>query len=307
MTTTKDLLADALRELIALKDLKEGAMERSIKASMSKGANPSERYHEWNADYKRRKPLAWEAARAALASHDAAQSAGEAQQVEANMDEVICPACCHQFRAIPVNVQKELADMEARKDAAYLERNQVVAALAKAFPSGVARTAIEGWSEDWHGCVYIDLPTGQASWHFHDSQAYLFDGLPPYAGKWDGHTTEEKYARLAALKAGEAPVPVAWVGPVGQLMPHLIYEAWSKAYPDDAAHFMPLVHPAAPPSPAVERDERAETWKALYRKAVNCANGLTNYVEDRPELRRIERELTAIESAARAALEGEKP
>ena len=92
-----------------------------------------------------------------------------------------------------------LRDMEARKDAAYLERNRVVAALAKAYPSGVARTAIEGWSEDWHGCVYIDLPTGQASWHFHDSQAYLFADLPPYTGKWDGHDTPEKYRRLAAL------------------------------------------------------------------------------------------------------------
>jgi len=92
-----------------------------------------------------------------------------------------------------------LREMEARKDAAYLERNQVVAALAKAYPSGVARTAIEGWAEDWHGCVYIDLPTGQASWHFHDSQAYLFADLPPYTGKWDGHDTPEKYRRLAAL------------------------------------------------------------------------------------------------------------
>lgn len=92
-----------------------------------------------------------------------------------------------------------LADMEQRKDASYLERNQVVAALAKCFPSGVARTAIEGWSEDWHGCVYIDLPTGQASWHFHDSQAYLFDGLPPYEGAWDGHDTPEKYRRLTAI------------------------------------------------------------------------------------------------------------
>lgn len=94
-----------------------------------------------------------------------------------------------------------LKEMEARKDAAYLERNQVVAALAKCFPSGVARTAIEGWSDDWHGCVYIDLPTGQASWHFHDSQAYLFDGLPPYKKKWDGHDTPEKYRRLAALQS----------------------------------------------------------------------------------------------------------
>lgn len=93
----------------------------------------------------------------------------------------------------------ELAKMRERKDAAYLERNQVVAALAKCFPSGVARTAIEGWSDDWHGCVYIDLPTGQVSWHFHDSHAYLFAGLPPYRGAWDGHDTPEKYNRLAAL------------------------------------------------------------------------------------------------------------
>lgn len=98
-----------------------------------------------------------------------------------------------------------VADMEARKDAAYLERNQVVAALAKAFPSGVARTAIEGWSEDWHGCVYIDLPTGQASWHFHDSHAYLFADLPPYKGEWDGHETAEKYRRLAALATPASP------------------------------------------------------------------------------------------------------
>lgn len=101
----------------------------------------------------------------------------------------------------------QLAEMEARKDAAYLERNQVVAALASAYPSGIARTAIEGWSEDWHGCVYIDLPTGQASWHYHDSQAHLFAHLPPYSEAWDGHTTEEKYQRLSAL-AAEASKPV---------------------------------------------------------------------------------------------------
>ena len=46
----------------------------------------------------------------------------------------------------------------------------------------------------------------------------------------------------------------------------------------------------------------AERWRGLYRRAVNEANGLTNYVEDRPELRRAERNLTAIESEARAAI-----
>lgn len=51
----------------------------------------------------------------------------------------------------------------------------------------------------------------------------------------------------------------------------------------------------------------AETWKALYRRALNAANGLTNYVEDRPELSKIERELVAVEAAARAALKEQTP
>jgi len=91
------------------------------------------------------------------------------------------------------------ADLEARKDEAYLERNQLVALLSKLFPAGKSRTAIEGWSEDWHGCVYIDLPTGQASWHYRDSQAHLFDHLPEYQGTWDGHTTDEKYRRIGEM------------------------------------------------------------------------------------------------------------
>jgi len=97
-------------------------------------------------------------------------------------------------------VRAELAAMRQRKDGAYLERNRVVAALASCFPSGIAQTAIEGWDEEWHGCVYIDLPTGQAAWHYHDSHAYLFAHLPPYTKPWDGHTTEEKYERVALLQ-----------------------------------------------------------------------------------------------------------
>jgi len=106
------------------------------------------------------------------------------------------------------DARDEVARLKERKDGAYLERNQVVATLAKCFPSGIARTAIDGWDEEWHGCVYIDLPTGQVSWHYHDSHAHLFAGLPPYNRAWDGHSTEEKYQRLAALtpQAGKAGV-----------------------------------------------------------------------------------------------------
>lgn len=87
-----------------------------------------------------------------------------------------------------------------RLNATYRERNQIVAALSKVFPAGISRTAIGGWDEEWHSCVYIDLPTGQVSWHFHDRDADLFSHLGPYLGSWDGHTTEEKYERLAALE-----------------------------------------------------------------------------------------------------------
>lgn len=107
-------------------------------------------------------------------------------------------AVSHEY-ALLLEAADEIERLTAEKDGAYEERNKVVAALAKVFPSGIAKTDIPGWLEEWHGCVYIDLPTGQASWHYHDSQAYLFESLPPYEGEWDGHDTTEKYRRLAAL------------------------------------------------------------------------------------------------------------
>ncbi|MBO6901414.1 MAG: Lar family restriction alleviation protein [Rhizobiaceae bacterium] len=109
--------------------------------------------------------------------------------------------------SLPSDIDGLVEELEKRKDAAYEERNKVVAALTHLFPSGIKNTDIPGWSPDWHGCVYIDLPTGQVSWHFHDSQRHLFDGLAPYQGEWDGHDTEEKYRRLAALRARQAPEP----------------------------------------------------------------------------------------------------
>jgi hypothetical protein len=83
----------------------------------------------------------------------------------------------------------------------YTERNHLVALLSSLYPSGRAKTAIEGWDEAWHGCVYIDFPWGQASWHYHESEAYLFEHLPQYTKPWDGHTTEQKYTAIRdALK-----------------------------------------------------------------------------------------------------------
>lgn len=64
---------------------------------------------------------------------------------------------------------------------------------------------------------------------------------------------------------------------------------------------------ASPPQRTPLSDERAEKWKALYRRAINEANGLTNYVDDRPELRGAEKRISAIEAEARAVLAASEP
>ena len=91
------------------------------------------------------------------------------------------------------------------KDQAYLERNHLVAALSRLYPSGLRTTNIPGWSVDWHGCCMIDLPSGQISYHFHDSHAHLFAHLQPYRGEWDGHDKDCVHTRLATIRERGKP------------------------------------------------------------------------------------------------------
>jgi hypothetical protein len=95
---------------------------------------------------------------------------------------------------------------EVKKNAVYLERNQVVVALARLLQTlgctvGLKKTTTEDWNPKWADCLYIDLPDnqGQISWHFHESHKHLLEGFPEYLGDWDNHTTEQKYARLGGL------------------------------------------------------------------------------------------------------------
>lgn len=90
--------------------------------------------------------------------------------------------------------------LRAQKDAAYRERNQLVAALSKIFPASLERDPTVKQGENWGWVCFIDLPAGQATWHIHDEELPLFDHLPRRTGRvWDGHTNAEKYARLAEL------------------------------------------------------------------------------------------------------------
>lgn len=107
----------------------------------------------------------------------------------------------------------QLAELRAAKDMAYRERNKLVAALSKLFHASLERHPDEDtdWEDDWRWVVFIDLPTGQVSWHIHDSELDLFDHLPRLQGrKWDGHSTEEKYERLARLEPKLVAGLFAW-------------------------------------------------------------------------------------------------
>lgn len=104
----------------------------------------------------------------------------------------------------------EVERLTNQKDGAYNERDHLVAALSKFFPASLERhPAEEEWDDDWRWIVFIELPTGQVSWHIHDSEVGYFAHLARETGrKWDGHLTPEKYDRLAALSL-PTPAPEA--------------------------------------------------------------------------------------------------
>lgn len=123
--------------------------------------------------------------------------------------------------------------LQAEKAAAYHERNQLVAALSRLFPSHLCRHPDEDkeWEDDWRWvvCVHIqearlvvfgDMNNAvndrwrtfetQVTWHIHHSELPLFDHLRETINHWDGHTTAEKYDRLYRISAVERPYIGYW-------------------------------------------------------------------------------------------------
>lgn len=77
-----------------------------------------------------------------------------------NMDEVICPNCAHQFRAIPQNVQAENASLReelATRDALYKEQvRRAEQAEARALEYKTEHAALLGTSQ-WQEVEIADL------------------------------------------------------------------------------------------------------------------------------------------------------
>lgn len=83
------------------------------------------------------------------------------------------------------------------RDKAYRERAQLVAFLAACYPAEIwTDTDGGGWD-----VVAVETPAGQMSWHITEADMGLFAhvALRSEEDRYDGHTTEEKYERLARL------------------------------------------------------------------------------------------------------------
>lgn len=103
----------------------------------------------------------------------------------------------------------KVRNLDQAKDAAYSERDKLVAALSKMWPSHLMRHWPEddpNWEPEWLNVVCVHLPTGRATWHIHISELTWFEHLNSSTLKpheYDHHTTPEKYLRLFNL-------PVVW-------------------------------------------------------------------------------------------------
>jgi len=77
----------------------------------------------------------------------------------------------------------------------YADRNRVVqlaAMLAEKLGYRVG-LRVDPDEPDWP-VLFLDLPTGQISWHLSPGDAYPVWDL--YEGEWDGHTNEDKAERI---------------------------------------------------------------------------------------------------------------
>lgn len=105
----------------------------------------------------------------------------------------------------------KIEKLTQQKNNAYAERNKILAAFAWTVYRKLNQNIVQigltkhpeddkQWESDWRNILVIMYAGVQLAWHFHDSEMYLFKGLPRMAGwRWDGHTTEEKYERLLEL------------------------------------------------------------------------------------------------------------
>ena len=98
--------------------------------------------------------------------------------------------------------QGQINDLTKERDGAYRERAHLVALLAAMTDDAVITYAPDTDEPGWQ-IVYLTIGGRQCSWHIAPRDADLFQhvervGALDVRALWDGHTTEEKYAHIAA-------------------------------------------------------------------------------------------------------------
>lgn len=86
-------------------------------------------------------------------------------------------------------------------DEVYTEKSRLIALLSKIFPSKIGLHDDDDCKNDWKHVICINLPSGQISFHIHDSELRFFKHLEidPFV-KWDRLDTSEKYRRIDEIK-----------------------------------------------------------------------------------------------------------
>ena len=117
-------------------------------------------------------------------------------EYDASIDALIA-AAQEDAKAEVVALKQNIEQMrnDSSKNKAYREVNELASALASLFPSWVG---VDPSEPDWP-VLYVQLPTGQVSWHIGKDDADLIEGIAREGSAWEGHTREDRSARLQAL------------------------------------------------------------------------------------------------------------
>lgn len=101
-------------------------------------------------------------------------------------------------RLLEKTMSDEFRNLVQRINDVYTERNACVSLIARmALKMGLrAGMKNDPGTIAFSNVCYIDLPSGQISWHIADKDMHYFVGIPDYDDIWDGHDTPTKYERV---------------------------------------------------------------------------------------------------------------
>ena len=111
----------------------------------------------------------------------------------------------------PETATNRMLAARRNREAAYSERNLLLAILTRIYPTHLMRfrPTEEAGANAWEWVICMHTPEGQCGWHLPSDEINgLFDHLERIdTNHWDGHTRAEKARRLERLAHAAQTVP----------------------------------------------------------------------------------------------------